>query len=149
VQNIVYRNPAPAGASLSIAQLAGAAESHLWQVTFRANEVMLFRYSALTFNGHRIHYDKDYATKEEGYPGLVVHGPLTATLLMQAVTRQSPSDATDQPRLRHFAYRGVAPLFVHETVTLAARRQGDGSLALSARKTDGTDVMTARAELRS
>ena len=150
LQHIGYRNPVVASGTArpppAIEEIPGA-ES--WQDAFCADEVILFRYSALTFNGHRIHYDKDYATREEGYPALVVHGPLTATLLMQAVTRHLPQGPRDQPLLRQFTYRGVAPLFVHESVTLAGRREPDGSLALSARKRDGSEVMTARAETRS
>lgn len=147
VQNIVYRNPAPAGASPRQAASPGAAESVLWQVPYTTNEVELFRYSALTFNSHRIHYDKEYATQEEGYPALVVHGPLTATMMMHAVTRHARASQAGGPVLRQFVYRGVAPLFVHEAATISARRDPDGALAVMARKADGTDVMSARAEV--
>jgi len=68
--------------------------------------VGLFRYSALTFNGHRIHYDRSYVTQEEGYPGLVVHGPLIATLLIDLLRRQQP-----QNRLTAFEFRAVRPTF--------------------------------------
>ena len=67
---------------------------------------MLFRYSALTFNGHRIHYDRRYVTEVEGYPGLIVHGPLIATLLLDLVRRERP-DAT----VLAFSFRAVSPLF--------------------------------------
>jgi 3-methylfumaryl-CoA hydratase len=77
-----------------------------WHRSLRPDAVMLFRYSALTFNGHRIHYDRDYATKQEGYPGLVVHGPLTATLLLDLVQRMLP-----EARIEHFSFRGVSPVF--------------------------------------
>ena len=77
-----------------------------WSRTVTADAVMLFRYSALTFNGHRIHYDRSYVTQEEGYPGPVVHGPLIATLLVDLVHRERP-DAT----LASFAFRAVRPTF--------------------------------------
>ena len=68
--------------------------------------MLLFRYSALTFNGHRIHYDRDYCRDVEGYPGLVFHGPLTATLLAELAITRMPGR-----RLRGFSFRAVAPLF--------------------------------------
>ncbi len=68
--------------------------------------VMLFRYSALTFNGHRIHYDRDYCRDVEGYPGLVFHGPLTATLLADLAVRNNPGR-----RFEHFEFRALAPIF--------------------------------------
>ena len=67
-----------------------AATGAAWQREILADEVLLLRYSALTFNGHRIHYDRPYVTEVEGYPGLVVHGPLIATLLMDLLRRQMP-----------------------------------------------------------
>jgi 3-methylfumaryl-CoA hydratase len=71
-----------------------------------ADSVLLFRYSALTFNGHRIHYDRDYATREEGYPGLIVHGPLLATLLVELLGVTHP-DRT----IKTFQFKSVAPVF--------------------------------------
>jgi 3-methylfumaryl-CoA hydratase len=73
---------------------------------------MLFRYSALTFNGHRIHYDKDYATGEEHYPGLVVHGPLQATLLLDLCRNKA-----GRP-LKAFEYRAQYPAFVGRALTV-------------------------------
>ncbi len=70
------------------------------------DDVLLFRYSALTFNGHRIHYDRRYATAAEGYDGLVVHGPLIATLLLELVRRQMPAAAVER-----FRFRGLRPTF--------------------------------------
>jgi 3-methylfumaryl-CoA hydratase len=83
-----------------------APEGGVWRRAVAPDPVMLFRYSALTFNGHRIHYDQPYATKIEGYPGLVVHGPLIATLLMDLIRRERPG-----ARLARFAFRAVSPLF--------------------------------------
>ncbi|MDD2691052.1 MAG: MaoC family dehydratase N-terminal domain-containing protein [Simplicispira sp.] len=77
-----------------------------WQRTITPDDVLLFRYSALTFNGHRIHYDRQYVTQVEGYPGLIVHGPLIATLLVDLVRRHVP-DA----RLKSFQFKAVRPTF--------------------------------------
>ena len=87
-------------------------------------ETMLFRYSALTFNAHRIHYDADYARNVEHYPGLVVHGPLQATLLMQAAC-----DARGRMP-ESFAFRSVHPLFVGSDLDIAMTEQEDGTLTL-------------------
>lgn len=84
-----------------------------WQRTLRADPVLLFRYSALTFNGHRIHYDLDYVRDVEGYPGLIVHGPLQAQLMLELLRREKP-DA----RITGFGFRGLAPLFHIDTVTV-------------------------------
>ncbi|MCA4045320.1 hypothetical protein LDZ95_23360, partial [Pseudomonas aeruginosa] len=78
--------------------------------------VLLFRYSAVTFNGHRIHYDWPYVTDAEGYPGLVVHGPLIATLALRAFCRANP-----QARMRRFAYRGLRPLICPEPFEVGGR----------------------------
>src|SRR5216684_1949241 len=71
-----------------------------------ADPVLLFRYSALTFNGHRIHYDRDYVTKVEGYPGLIFHGPMQAAFLVEFATKLHRGAAP-----KKFSYRGVQPLF--------------------------------------
>lgn len=102
------------------------------------SEVMLFRYSALTFNGHRIHYDADYARSVEGYDGLVVHGPLIATLLADQAQNLLP-----QP-MHRFEYRGVAPM----TGMSGFRLEASGNTAdlrLWARRADGALSMQARA----
>ncbi|MEM1149186.1 MAG: MaoC family dehydratase N-terminal domain-containing protein [Pseudomonadota bacterium] len=100
--------------------------------------VLLFRYSALTFNGHRIHYDRPYAKDVEKYPGLVVHGPLQATLLYDLAIRTFP-DRTPVS----FTFRGNRPLFDFDTVTLNAR-EGDGdTLELYTANGDGLISMTA------
>jgi 3-methylfumaryl-CoA hydratase len=103
--------------------------------------VLLFRYSALTFNGHRIHYDRRYVTEVEGYPGLVVHGPLIATLLLDLVRRNLP-----QAHVRRFAFKAVRPLFdIHPFAVCG--RQRDGAIALWARDHEGALAMEATAEL--
>lgn len=103
-QNIVYRGE-DTGASQQPVAAAGTARIADKCETVEATTTLLFRYSALTFNGHRIHYDLDYARNEEGYAGLVVHGPLQATLLLHLATRMNGNRPP-----QHFSYRGVAPL---------------------------------------
>ncbi|MFC5431830.1 MaoC family dehydratase N-terminal domain-containing protein [Paraburkholderia denitrificans] len=117
--DIVYRDAPQPGAPAPKAVAAPRGE--MWVRTLVADPVMLFRYSALTFNGHRIHYDFPYATQEEGYPGLVVHGPLIATLLLDLVHRQRP-DAT----VVAFAFRAARPVFANREFTLCGRPSEDG-----------------------
>lgn len=100
--------------------------------------VELFRFSAVTFNAHRIHYDVPYAKQVEGYPDLVVHGPLTATRLC-ALTRR----VAGKP-LKRFSFRGEAPLFVDQPVRLTARA-GVSEWQLFAERCDATRAMTATA----
>ena len=78
----------------------------MWRREIHPDPVLLFRYSAVTFNSHRIHYDHPYVTKVEGYPGLVVHGPLTATLLIDLLRRNAPG-----VELKTFAFRALRPLY--------------------------------------
>jgi 3-methylfumaryl-CoA hydratase len=94
---------------------------------------LLFRYSALTFNSHRIHYDRRYATEVEGYPGLVVHGPLIATLLLDLLRRERP-DAT----VAAFEFRALSPLFDIAPFSVCGRPEADGGCGrLSAANRDG------------
>lgn len=137
-QDIVYKEATPPGTPAAKPQpYADQAE---WTRTVNPDTTLLFRYSALTFNGHRIHYDLDYAREEEGYPQLVVHGPLTATLLQQFAVEHG-----DGRRLTQFDFRAVSPLFVHRPFQLEARREGEASLALWARGPDGELAMKASA----
>jgi 3-methylfumaryl-CoA hydratase len=102
--DIVYRDaPAPGTPAPKPEPAPGGAT---WRREIRPDPVLLFRYSALTFNGHRIHYDHPYVTQVEGYPGLIVHGPLIATLLLDLLARKAPG-----ARLRSFAFRAKSPLF--------------------------------------
>lgn len=109
--------------------------------TVATGPALLFRYSALTFNSHRIHYDHPYATEVELYPGLLVQGTLTATLLLDLCRRELGDN-----RLATFAFRAVAPAIVGEAIALSGRRTPDG-LALQA-DAGGRTVMTATATLR-
>lgn len=104
-QDIVYRDVAPPGEQKTqVAPSPVPAAQH--RETHMADPALLFRYSALTFNGHRIHYDRDYVTKVEGYPGLIFHGPLQAALLVEFAARLRGDSSP-----KTFSYRGVQPLF--------------------------------------
>lgn len=146
-QDIVYRDPAsaststPASASTSASaaastSIAGDPATH--RRDWIPDAVQLFRYSALTFNGHRIHYDADYCRTVEGYADRVVHGPLAATLLAALAVESSAV------RLEHFEYRGLAPVLLGMTIGLHARRDGPVADVWSVRP-DGVVAMQARA----
>ena len=137
-QDIVYRGmpipgeappaprPAPAGAA--------------WRRAIVPDDVLLFRYSALTFNGHRIHYDRRYVTQEEGYPGLVVHGPLLATLLAELARCNTGR------RLTGFRFRALSPVFDVAPFAVCGRTEGTHA-ALWACRADGSLAMEADASL--
>lgn len=103
-QDIVYRemtSSAPAGA-----KVPPPPPTAQHRETYVSDPVLLFRYSALTFNGHRIHYDRDYVTKVEGYPGLIFHGPLQAAFIIEMAAKLHGGKAP-----KKFTYRGLQPLF--------------------------------------
>ncbi len=146
-QDIVYREPgAPVAAPATLAFPDPPADALVQDVT--ADSRLLFRFSALTFNAHRIHYDRDYAMHEEGYPGLVVHGPLTAMLLVQLAERAEQQRAHAQKvnarRISSFSFRGVAPLFDGAPFRLQARHDA-GRVLLEAMKPDGGTALRAEA----
>jgi 3-methylfumaryl-CoA hydratase len=144
-QNIVYRGAAGTPTKRAAAARDSAPElvtAPRWRETFQFDEVVLFRYSALTFNGHRIHYDRPYATGVEGYPGLVVHGPLLATLLMRACARGEAGLRGKPVSLRRFSYRATAPVFVRETIMLEGLAGADGGIEVAVRREDRTLAMS-------
>ena len=112
-----------------------------WSREVHPDPVLLFRYSALTFNGHRIHYDRSYATEVEGYPGLVVHGPLIATLMLDGLRRALP-EAT----VTRFACRAVKPTFDIAPFSVCGRVDGN-AVRLWAQDADGYLAMDATATL--
>jgi 3-methylfumaryl-CoA hydratase len=140
-QDIVFRGVPQQDAPAADTPGAAAIEPRAADVseTVEATTTLLFRYSALTFNGHRIHYDVDYARQAEGYRGLVVHGPLQATLMLHLAARISSGRVP-----RGFAYRGVAPLFHGAPFTVNAAANGQG-LDLWCADAAGAATMTARA----
>ena len=141
--DIVYRdNPQP-GSAPPLARQAPAEAA--WTRLIAPDPVLLFRYSALTFNGHRIHYDRSYVTEVEGYPGLIVHGPLIATLLLDLLYRNMP-DA----RITRFDFRAVGPLFDIDPFTVCGQPATDGrSIALWAKNHHGALAMQAEVTLES
>ncbi len=139
--DIVYRDAPQEGARPP--QAALAPEGETWRRTIDADAVMLFRYSALTFNGHRIHYDYPYVTEVEGYPGLIVHGPLIATLLVDLVRREQP-DAVVQS----FAFKALRPTFAGQPFTVCGKLSADGkTIDLWAKDHEGYLTMRATAAL--
>jgi 3-methylfumaryl-CoA hydratase len=139
-QDIVYRDiprpgePTPVGVT--------APDNATWLRQIEPDEVLLFRYSALTFNGHRIHYDRRYATTVEGYPGLVVHGPLIATLLLDLLRRELP-----EAQVRSFSFRAMKPLFDVAPFFVCGQRQDAQTVKLWARNAEGQLAMDASATL--
>lgn len=116
--DLVYRERALAA---SPAPIPTSAPQAPWMETIDPDPVLLFRYSALTFNGHRIHYDRSYAVEEEGYPALVVHGPLQATLMARLAARR-----LDAPITR-FDYRGHQPAFDGTPLHICGRPTAEGA----------------------
>src|SRR5690348_3931994 len=144
-QDLVYREPAPAGEALSAGAPAPASASASASASAEAvppgdgdwvvevDPVLLFRYSALTYNAHRIHYDRDYA-RTEGYPGLLVHGPLQA-LLMAELARRSGLAASE------YSYRLVFPLYDDQGLVVSAVQDG-GAVHVSCRSRTGRVTAT-------
>jgi 3-methylfumaryl-CoA hydratase len=119
-QDLVYREAAAAG-SISAPAASGPAPVAAWRSDVLPDPVLLFRYSALTMNGHRIHYDRPYAIGEEAYPGLVVHGPLQATLLLDLANRHGGKPITG------FDFRGLAPAFDGTLLSVCGDPTEDGA----------------------
>ena len=139
--DIVYREAKQPG---DVDPPPNAAETGAWQREIVPDDVLLFRYSALTFNGHRIHYDRKYVTEVEGYPGLIVHGPLIATLLMDLLRRQMP-DAD----VATFRFKAVRPTFDLHPFRVNGSPQADGkTVRLWAQDHEGWLTMDATATLR-
>ena len=134
-QDIVYREPS--APKLQGTELPPASQ---WKQPVDPSAVVLFRYSAVTFNSHRIHYDYPYVTEKEGYPGLVIHGPLIATLMCQAFAQAHP-----RATLKHLSYRGLRPLIAPTAFDVAGTVTAPGEAKLWAEQ-DGT--LAHQAELR-
>jgi 3-methylfumaryl-CoA hydratase len=142
VQSLVYRAPPEPGTPPAPPPLGeGRFDPSAWTAhrMLVPSEPLLFRYSALTFNSHRIHYDAPYAVGEENYRGLVVHGPLTATLLLDLAQRELGDNA-----LESFAFRGLSPAICGEQLHLVMR-PAEGGHELGAFADDGRQVSSATA----
>jgi 3-methylfumaryl-CoA hydratase len=137
--DIVYR-AAPQPGEAAPAPTAAPAHA-TWQRELTPDDVLLFRYSALTFNGHRIHYDRRYVTEVEGYPGLVVHGPLIATLLVDLVRRHA-ADA----RITNFEFKALRPTFDGRPMRVCGEPAGN-AVELWAQDHEGWLTMKAKAQL--
>ena len=133
--DIVYRAPRDPDAPAPMIPQAPVAR---WSYSVMADPVLLFRYSAITFNGHRIHYDRDHAIKAEGYAGLVVHGPLQATMMLEFAARRNGA----APHM--FDYRGISPLTDGAAFTVNAAETTEG-LHLWTAAIDGRLCMEAQA----
>jgi 3-methylfumaryl-CoA hydratase len=137
----VYREAAKPDAVAPPPKLAPAAAP--WERKWVPDDVLLFRYSALTFNGHRIHYDRRYVTEVEGYPGLIVHGPLVATLLLDLLRRELPDAVVSR-----YEFRAVRPLFDIHPFFVCGEPHPDGrTFRLWARDHDGFLAMDATATI--
>jgi 3-methylfumaryl-CoA hydratase len=134
--DIVYRDH-PRGDEAPVFQMAP--QEATWEREIHPDDVLLFRYSALTFNGHRIHYDRRYCKEVEHYPGLIVHGPLIATLLLDLVRREAPG-----VNITAFSFRAVSPVFDIEPFLVCGKPE-DGQIQLWARKPGGQLAMSATA----
>ena len=129
-QDIVYRER---GSPVALPEVKPFPEpaANSWTEDLTVKAEMLFRFSAVTFNSHRIHYDRTYAAQEEGYPALVVHAPLVAMLLLQLVRRNSDK------KINRFEYRALAPLFDGQPVRLCAVAEEGGTINMKALRADG------------
>ncbi|WP_169566069.1 FAS1-like dehydratase domain-containing protein [Sneathiella limimaris] len=137
--DIVYREAAQPGETPPTPKMAPIDAD--WEQTIVPDPVMLFRYSALTFNGHRIHYDRDYVTSVEGYPGLVVHGPLIGTLLMKLAI-----DNMGGKSLKTFEFRNSSPIFDTDPFRICGRKLDDDSCEVWATGPEGQLAVKATAQ---
>lgn len=143
-QTVVYRDAAATDAPLSPPEAGPAAfDPGQWDAHMQVcpDARLLFRYSALSFNTHRIHYDAPYARDVERYRGLVVHGPLTSTWLLELAARE-----LGENQLKSFRFRGMSPAIVDETLHLVMRGSG-GDIEMGAFADDGRQVTAATATL--
>jgi 3-methylfumaryl-CoA hydratase len=137
--DIVYRE-APSKDDVAPPPKAAPAASE-WERKWIPDDVLLFRYSALTFNGHRIHYDRRYVTEVEGYPGLIVHGPMIATLLLDLLRHELP-----EAEIASYEFRAVRPVFdINHFFVCGQRQAGGKTCRLWAKDHDGWLTMDATA----
>jgi len=138
-QDLVYREAPAPGAPPQPPQPAPGKAA--WSRTVTPDPVMLFRYSALTFNGHRIHYDKPYVTQVEGYPDLIMNGGLTTLLVFELARAQASGP------IRHISSRNVRALFVNQPIAFGGEPSADNKTAkLWALNPEGALALTAEAE---
>ena len=138
-QDLVYRDPPSAAGAASSPRSAAAGVLPAWQRTIHPTETLLFRYSALTLNTHRIHYDRRYAMEAEGYGGLVVHGPLIATLLLDLVSSRVPGT------IARFSFKALRPTFDTSDFAVCGAAAGDGHYRLWSTDNQGERAVEAEA----
>ncbi len=142
-QDIVYRpDPNPEDVA---PPPQPAPEGAQWTRTIEPDPVLLFRFSALTFNGHRIHYDYPYVTQEEAYPGLVVHGPLLSTLMIDLLRKSIPNF---DESIETFGFRAMRPVFANGPFDVAGKLEGN-AISAWALDNEGYLAMKAEGTLRS
>ena len=142
-RDFIYLPARPAGTpTAELDKELSAIEAATWSLDVVTDPVQLMRFSALTFNSHRIHYDAPYAREQEGYPALVVHGPLTAILLSELCRQHSKTE------LESFSFRAMNPVFVGQILRLRGEPDGHGGANLTAYTPAGKPAMTASASFR-
>lgn len=141
--DIVYKQPPKSETTVANvnATLSTPAKTAQWSETIKPSPVLLFKYSALTFNGHRIHYDRDFCKNNFGFPGLVVHGPLIATLLVELI-RKNMADT----KVLEYSFRAQGPIFDFQAFKIEGRQEGD-IVSLWAVNDSGLETMSARAKI--
>ncbi len=139
--DIVYREAAKPGEQARPAKAAPTDAT--WSRKVMPDEVLLFRFSALTFNGHRIHYDQPYVTGTEGYPGLIVHGPLMGLLQIELARRSNPGKIA-----RSFEFRALSPAFADNPLTVGARKETDGAVTTWIANSQGGLAQQGKATFR-
>ncbi|MFL2667971.1 MAG: MaoC family dehydratase N-terminal domain-containing protein [Alphaproteobacteria bacterium] len=138
LQDVVYREEARPGAAAP--EPPPPPGEALWRRTIHPSSVLLFRYSALTMNSHRIHYDRTYVTEVEKYPGLLVHGPLTFTLLLDLFRREHADKI-----LKSFSVRAVSPIYDTHDFVVEGAPDGESDATLWALNHEGRLAMSAKA----
>ncbi|MBL4906144.1 MAG: MaoC family dehydratase N-terminal domain-containing protein [Sneathiella sp.] len=136
--DIVYRDAPTEGAPQKTLEKAPTESD--WVQTITPDPVLLFRYSALTYNGHRIHYDRDYVTNVEGYPGLIVHGPLIGTLLMKMAVERMAGKS-----LKRFEFRNFNPVFDTKPFQICGKQTEENKCSVWAAGPDGELAVSATA----
>ena len=140
-QDIVYRSEPPGTPPRTMSRPEGGEPEPAgdWRLAIETGPVLLFRFSALTYNGHRIHYDRDYATTAEGYPDLVIHGPLLALLALELPRLHAPDRTVE-----NFEYRLMRPAFVPARIVSAASPPADGAIAVNVAAAGAAPSLTAK-----
>ncbi|MFI0479442.1 MaoC family dehydratase N-terminal domain-containing protein [Actinomadura sp. 9N215] len=142
-QDIVYREPVSPDAQASASSEEGpVVEPGDGEWAIEVSPTLLFRFSALTYNAHRIHYDRDYARQVEGYPGLLTQGPLQAVAMAEAARAAGYAGDDARGERLHFEYRLTSPLFDHQGLVVSAAKEEDGALATAVRDNYGRRTAT-------